>query len=209
MIIIDTREQRPLWDPSEYKIKKLKLDEGDYTTEELLGKAHAERKSPIDLYGSLIQNHDRFSAELQRAIEKDLSFAVFVECSEKKFVSMKFAGASRLKLKPETLAKVVNTFTNRYPIEFIWCKDREDLRKRLLVWFAERIDEFNLDSGPEEENSAPEEEDESILLKIGDFETEAEKRTFSSGKEGYGFYGKVDIGGKRHQVTLNAVNIDY
>ena len=136
MMIIDSREQKPLWDPAKFKVKIQKLDEGDYTTEELLNKAHAERKSGIDLYGSFIQNHKRFAAEIQRAIEKDLSFAVFVECSKKEFIAKKFNGGYRLQVKPEVLAKVVETFTSRYPIEFIWCKDREDLRVKMCLWFV-------------------------------------------------------------------------
>ena len=142
MIIIDTREQKPLWDPKKFKVLKMKLDEGDYTTEELLNKAHAERKSGIDLYGSLIQGHKRFSSEIQRAIEKDLSFAIFVECPKKIFISKKFDGAYRLKLKPKVLAKVVETFTSRYPIEFVWCKDRDDLRKQMCLWFVNQASEI-------------------------------------------------------------------
>ncbi len=142
MIIIDSREQKPLWDPKDFKIKILKLDEGDYTTSDLLNKAHAERKSGIDLYGSLIQNHKRFAAEIQRAIEKDLSFAVFVECTEKTFIAKRFKGGCRLQVKPEVLAKIVKTFMSRYPIEFIWCKNRVEMRKKMGVWFVNQICEI-------------------------------------------------------------------
>jgi ERCC4-type nuclease len=142
MIIIDTREQMPLWNPNHPNVKIQKLDEGDYTTETLLNKAHAERKSGIDLYGSLIKNHKRFVAEIQRAIEKDLSFAVFIECSKKKFVSKRFEGAYRLQVKSEVLTKVVETFTTRYPIEFIWCKDRDDLKRKMCLWFAQQTSEL-------------------------------------------------------------------
>jgi len=143
MIIIDTREQLPLWDDINFKLIRKKLDEGDYTTEKLYNIAHIERKSPIDFYGSLIQGHKRFSREIQRAIEKDLSFAIFVECSEKRFTSMRFKGAYRLRTKPNTLKKIVDTFQSRYPIQIVWCKDREDMRVKMCVWFLaeeEKID---------------------------------------------------------------------
>ena len=139
MMIIDTREQKPLWNPNKFKVKRLKLDEGDYTTDELLNKAHVERKSGIDLYGSLIQNHKRFAAEIQRAIEKDLSFAVFVECTEEEFVKKKFYGGYRLQVKTKILRKIVKTFTERYPIEFVWCEDRQDLRIQMVLWFAREM----------------------------------------------------------------------
>lgn len=140
MIIIDTREQLPLWDPINFKIIRKKLDEGDYTTEELYNKAHIERKSAMDLYGSLIKGHERFSREIQRAIEKDLSFAIFVECSEKKFTSMRFKGAYRLKTKPSTLKKIVDTFQERYPIQIVWCKNRDDMRDKMCLWFAKEME---------------------------------------------------------------------
>ena len=135
MIIIDTREQLPLWDDINFKVIRKKLDEGDYTTEKLFNKAHIERKSPMDMYGSLIQGHKRFSREIQRAIEKDLSFAIFVECTEQKFTSMRFLGARRLKTKPSTLKKIVDTFQERYPVRIVWCKNREDMKIQILCGF--------------------------------------------------------------------------
>lgn len=144
MIIIDTREKNPLWDKSRFKVKVMKLDEGDYTTGSLLHKAHAERKSGIDLYGSLIQSHKRFSTEIQRAIEKDLSFAIFVECTEKTFVTKRFKGGFRLKVESKVLKKIIETFTMRYPIEFIWCKDRNDLKNKMCIWFVNRMDELGI-----------------------------------------------------------------
>ena len=142
MIIIDTREQLPLWDDINFKLIRKKLDEGDYTTEKLYNKAHIERKSPLDFYGSLIQVHKRFSREIQRAIEKDLSFAIFVECTEKRFTSMNFKGAFRLKTKPATLKKIVETFESRYPINIVWCKDREDMKVKMCMWFLKEEEEL-------------------------------------------------------------------
>ncbi len=139
MMIIDTREQSPLWDISEFKVLRQKLDEGDYTISELFGKAHAERKSAIDLYGSLIKGSERFQREIQRAIDKDLKLAVFVECSENKFVNMKFKGASRLKVNPEVLGKIVRAFKSQYPIDFIWCNGREDMKDKMCIWFAKEM----------------------------------------------------------------------
>ena len=142
MMIIDTREQNPLWDSKHFKVKRLKLDEGDYTTDELLNKAHIERKSGIDLYGSLIQGHKRFAAEIQRAIEKDLTFAVFIECTEKTLIEKRVKGGYRLRVKPKVLAKIIKTFIERYPIEFVWCRNREDLRNKMCLWFAHQVGEI-------------------------------------------------------------------
>ena len=35
----------------------------------------------------------------------------------------------------------------------------------------------------------------------------AQKRKFSSGNEGYGFYGKIEIDSERYQVSLNVVRL--
>jgi len=202
MIIIDTREQNPLWDETKFKVLRQKLDEGDYTTEVLLDKAHAERKSGIDLYGSLIQNHKRFSAEIQRAIEKDLSFAIFVECTEKTFIAKRFKGGSRLQTESKVLAKIISTFISRYPIEIIWCKDRDEMKNKICLWFAEQMEDLGINSEPFVAD------EDSVFLKIGDFETQAEQKTFSTGSEGYGFYGKVEIDGRMHQISFNAVDLE-
>ena len=64
-----------------------------------------------------------------------LSFAIFVECSEKKFKSMRFKGGARLRMKPATLAKIVDSFMERYPIQVVWCKDRDEMRGKMCLWF--------------------------------------------------------------------------
>lgn len=132
-IIVDTREQSPIWEGKEVIIKK--LDEGDYTIESLFNKAHIERKSGQDLYGSIIQGHERFRKEIERANSKGIKLSVFVECSKKDFVGKKFNGGWRLKTKPAVLAKIVSTIQEKYGIEFVWCDGREDFKEKALDWF--------------------------------------------------------------------------
>ena len=139
MIIIDTREQKSLWDKKDPEVIVKKLDEGDYTTEELFNKAHAERKSGADLYGSIVRGHTRFCAEIERAMEKDISFAIFVECTRKTFIAKRFKGGCRIKPTKETMGKIINIFENSYPVEFIWCKNREDMKVKMCLWFAEEM----------------------------------------------------------------------
>lgn len=47
-----------------------------------------------------------------------------------------------------------------------------------------------------------------IGIQLDEHKVEAPKRTFSSGKEGYGFYGKIEIEGQRYQVSLNVIKLD-
>lgn len=138
LIIVDTREQKPIWDPTVFEVKSMKLDEGDYTTEDLLNKAHIERKSPTDLYGSIIQGHNRFRDEIKRAIEKNIRLAIFVECPEEMFYKKRFPQGFRLKTPEAKLRKIISTMKRKYDLEFVWCEDRDDMMEKMLLWFVEQ-----------------------------------------------------------------------
>lgn len=149
MIIVDTREQKPLWDSETFNVIRKKLNEGDYTTEELFEKAHIERKSGIDLYGSIIQGHIRFRAEIQRALDKNLKFAIFVECPEETFYRKRFPGGYRLQVSNSQLRKIIRTIQKKYSLEFIWCEDRNDMMDKMCIWFVDAKSEL------EEEGKLP------------------------------------------------------
>lgn len=135
-IIVDTREQKPLWEEKEGFVERRKLDEGDYTTAKLLNKFHIERKSANDLYGSIIQGHERFRKELLRAQEKGIILRIFVECSKRDFVGKKFPGGWRLKMKPAILAKIVSTISEKYSVDFVWCDGRDDMIQKIHEDFS-------------------------------------------------------------------------
>lgn len=134
-IIIDTREQLPLWQPFQGGCIKAKLCVGDYTTTKLHGKIHIERKSPNDLYQTITRGHIRFRKELIHAKELNIQLPIFVECTVTRFVNKTFKGASRLKIPGTTLAKIINTLKSRYKLEFVWCKNRTDMRTKILEYF--------------------------------------------------------------------------
>lgn len=143
MIIVDTREQLPLWEESIGSIERRKLEEGDYTTTALLNKAHIERKSGADLYGSIIGNHIRFRNELIRAREKNIKLSVFVECSKESFIYKKFSYGSNLKTPPGVLRKIITTISNKYNITFTFCNNREELKELALLWFENETRKLN------------------------------------------------------------------
>ncbi len=151
MIIQDTREQKPLWDPAYYEVKMHKLDEGDYTTLLLYNKAHIERKSGIDLYGSIIQGHERFVKEIKRAKEKKIIFAIFVECAEETFYRKRFKGGYRLKTPPNVLRKILNTMKIKYILDIVWCNNRDDLRDKMLLWFVDKQKKLNISNNENKE----------------------------------------------------------
>lgn len=143
MIIVDTREQQALWNHRMPNVLRLKLDEGDYTTTQLYGVAHAERKSSQDLYGSIIQGHARFRNEILRAKEKNIKLCVFVECSKEQFVSKRFPHGYKLKASPAILRKIVNTIQSKYDLNFVWCNGKEDMRHQMMRWFENETKQLN------------------------------------------------------------------
>ena len=54
---------------------------------------------------------------------------------------MRINGKSYNPANDPVLAKIVKTFTSRYPIKFVWCKSREDLRNKMCLWFAHQMGE--------------------------------------------------------------------
>lgn len=134
-IIVDTREQKPLWCHEGPKVIKMKLDEGDYTTTKLYGLAHAERKSGSDLYGSIIGEHKRFKKEIERAAASNISLAIFVECPREAFFRKRFYGGFMLKTPTATLRKIVSTMEDKYNIDFFFNADRHEMRENILMWF--------------------------------------------------------------------------
>jgi len=126
-IIIDTREQLPLFKRG---IRRA-LTVGDYTTKELEHRYHIERKSPQDLYGSIIQGHLRFRNMLLRAKKQKIELVVVVECSAEDFYAKKWSGGERRKTSGKTLMKIIDTMYWKYGIEFIWCKNRRGAARKV------------------------------------------------------------------------------
>lgn len=132
-LIADTREQDPLWVPP--LCKKQTLIVGDYTTTKLKKKFIAERKSPGDLYGTITKGHPRFKREILRAIENKIVLVVYVECSRKIFIEKRYPGGNK-RIYPGTgLDRIIRTLQLRYKLEFVWCKNRNDMRTKILKRF--------------------------------------------------------------------------
>lgn len=129
-IIIDTREQKPLKFTG-HKTTRRKLDEGDYNTIELEPYIVIERKSLQDLYGSIIQGHERFKAEIMRSKAKNKEFYIFLEGTIKKFVEKEWS-LRYLSTKPEILSKILKTMQEKYEITIIECNTRDEMSKKII-----------------------------------------------------------------------------
>ena len=128
-IFIDTREQKPIrFDCSLF----IKLDVGDYTTAKHHNKLHLERKSPGDLYGTLLGGHTRFRKELKRAAANGIRLIMIIECTKAKFINKEWRGADHCQVNGVILGKIIATMEKRYSLKFIWCKNRIEMKKTIL-----------------------------------------------------------------------------
>jgi len=125
-IIVDTREQLPLFT---HNIISRKLDEGDYNTEFLLDKIVIERKSPADLYGSIVQGHVRFLDEIMRSRFMDKKIYIVVECTKEQFLNKEWEGAYYCKLSSKVLASIISTIEDKYCVIFLWCDGRVKVKQ--------------------------------------------------------------------------------
>lgn len=133
IIIQDTREQLPLFDIGK-RVHCTKLEVGDYTSKKLLNIAHIERKSPNDLYGSIIQGHERFRNMLIKAMDMKIELVIFVECPEEVFYNKEFKRAHLLKASSTQLRKMLATMQKRYNFTMTWCHGREDMQIKTTQW---------------------------------------------------------------------------
>lgn len=127
-VYVDTREQKPLRIAATPKALKV----GDYTTETLHKVFAIERKSPNDLYGTLLKGHKRFRRELQRAEFLGIRLAVYVEVSKEVFLRKLYPGSDYQMTSGEILEKIIKTMTIRYDLEFVWCRNRQHMAELVM-----------------------------------------------------------------------------
>jgi len=130
MILVDSREQLPYWSGSQ--CLKTPLVVGDYTTIKLLNKFHIDRKSAIDLYGTITSGHMRFKKEILRAKDHNIELMIYVETTREKFINKQFPRGDKLKYPSQGLERILNTYKERYGLIFVWHKDRMETLNSVL-----------------------------------------------------------------------------
>ena len=129
-IVVDTREQLPLWAGNRKTLKT-----GDYSIEGYENKIAVERKSLADLAGSLGKGHARFRRELERAKELDY-FAIVVEGSVTDLEKKNWHHSFQCKTKGFVLTKIAFTLHMKYGINVFFTKDRSDARVTIRNLFT-------------------------------------------------------------------------
>ena len=144
-IIVDTREQLPL--KFENSISKC-LNVGDYGAEinGILLPVVLDRKSPNDCLGTLVQSHERFKKEINRAKDQGLKLIMIVECSYTNFITKNFKGAEHSRIPPATLVKILHSTMLSHDLEIVFCNDRKEMKSYItnhLELLAKRELKYN------------------------------------------------------------------
>jgi ERCC4-type nuclease len=142
-IIIDSREQKPLWkkDTKEVKITRTGLKTGDYSLKGLEHRFAIERKSAIDLFGTLGGGHKRFKKELERGLELDY-FAILIDESYDNILNKEFKGAEFSKMKGAVIISILFTIHTKYKIPIFFSAGRQQ-SKRIIKSISESYLKYN------------------------------------------------------------------
>lgn len=137
-VIVDPLEQKPLWTAQEPSVQFKRLNVGDYSfkTGEMSYEAlfAVERKSMIDICGSLGSDRARFKAELERSKNLDF-FYIVIEEGMDKCLNRKFKGHQYTQMKGSTVLKILITLLMKYNIPFFFTKSRSEARLLIIHLF--------------------------------------------------------------------------
>ena len=140
-IIKDTREQKPIMFTKSVNTCTKKIVCGDYGFE-IGGKLHEvvfERKSPMDLFGTLGQGHSRFKKEIERAKENNLRLVVLVEAPYSSIKRKDFQDSWRTKMKGYIVVKIMHAIYAKYNVPFIFFQDRTEMRDYIQDYYKRLI----------------------------------------------------------------------
>jgi len=137
-IIVDTREQKPLWKASTKSQPTVvaKLDTGDYSILGCSKEISIEYKAPGDIFGTLTVGHARFKRELERAKSLDY-FAIVISATYTSIRDKKFEGGHYItKMKGLLITKILATLEVKYPwVRVHYVVDRREAKSLIKELF--------------------------------------------------------------------------
>ena len=142
-IVIDSREKNLLWKPDKNHIVA-KLDTGDYSIFGYEDKISIERKSAMDLVGTLTKGHDRFKRELLRAKELEY-FAIVIECSYSALLNKTYPNAYKSKVPGHVILAILNTIHMKYDVPIFFMNSRIECQRLIKGLFNSFIKQKRLE----------------------------------------------------------------
>jgi ERCC4-type nuclease len=149
-IIVDTREQKPLWVASNrfVNITNTKLDVGDYSLQGFENVIAIERKGPMDAFSTLGQsnNHARFNAEWERA--KNLKyFAVIIELSVGDMYHKNFENSFRTRIHGNQMVQTWITHSLKRGYHLFFVNNCDEARLLVKCLFKSFLANFVVETG--------------------------------------------------------------
>lgn len=141
VILIDTREKQPwyFWNWKDVKTERATLKSGDYSLKGFSGSGIAiERKSLMDLFGSMTSGRNRFYRELQRLGGFGLA-ALIVEASE----HVVLYGSGRTMMSPARMLRTIYAWCAAFKIQIHFCSSKSEAEAkayRLMMAWADARD---------------------------------------------------------------------
>jgi ERCC4-type nuclease len=132
IVIVDTREQRPLSLKCETVRKTLKFGDygamvGDYQIPVVF-----ERKGLGDLYGSLTFGYDRLRRVFDRADKAGFKLIIAIEGTKERVLE----GYHHSSREPESIIKQLETIHRKYGVEHKFFKNRPEMATFIAEFFA-------------------------------------------------------------------------
>ena len=146
IIIIDTREQKPL----EFTVPTIRecLPCGDYRAKFSDGSTSQvvfERKSINDLFSTLSSGYPRFKREIELSHELRISIIIIVEGSLRRILR----GCSHSQRTPISIVYQLFTIRLRHNVETVFCQDRDEMSEYITHYFLAEEREHNDTKSPE------------------------------------------------------------
>lgn len=140
VVLVDTREQRPLAFPPDIEVRSATINAGDYTAVGVEQYARIERKSSTDLWGTVHQGHDRFNHELSRLGDVPRA-AIVVDDARSPVAAARAVGLCDEKEILSYLDLIAElTWTGRIPIYF--AGDREGAARRVVKLLRSAVEDY-------------------------------------------------------------------
>jgi len=124
-IVVDTREQRPLFTKN---VSARKLEVGDYSIDGYTEQFAIERKSLSDLFGTLGKGHKRFKKELERAQSYEY-FAIVIDGTYSQALNKEFDGSYHSRMRGYVITSILFTLHMKYNINFFFTTGRVESKK--------------------------------------------------------------------------------
>lgn len=156
-IIVDTREKKP-WNFSAYGIEEIrqKLDEGDYTTKEILDREEAEdrkilrierKRSVSEIAGNLGKkvSKERFYRELDRLEPYEHKYLI-MEFTQQDVLKYPYGcgipkkARKYIKMRGKFLLSLLGEIESLYGIQLIYCNDEFEAQEKALSIIQEITD---------------------------------------------------------------------